>query len=192
MESVLISGFFLCSLYLQHVLGYSALRTGLMFLPAALATTIGAHLASRAVTRFGWRVTAASGLGVAAVGGLLLSGVDRGNAWAEVLPGFVLLVFGLGVGFVCAVTSAMHGVGHLDAGLGSGLVNTAHELGASLGIAVVTAVAGAGLESDMPSLGGFGNAFVTCAVISVVAAVGALTLLPKERPYPSAGPIMAH
>ncbi|WP_327258447.1 MFS transporter [Streptomyces sp. NBC_01240] len=190
---VLISGFFLCSLYLQHVLGYSALRTGLMFLPAALATTIGAHLASQAVARIGWRVTSASGLVIAAVGGLLLSGVDRGNAWAEVLPGFALLSFGLGIGFVCAITSAMHGVGHLDAGLGSGLVNTAHELGASLGIAVVAAVAGAGLEgAGAPSLDGFDNAFVACAVISAVAAVGGLTLLPKERPDPSAGPIMAH
>ncbi|NEB13983.1 MFS transporter [Streptomyces coelicoflavus] len=189
---VLISGFFLCSLYLQHVLGYSALRTGLMFLPAALATTIGAHLASGALSKFGWRVTAFSGLAIAVVGGLLLSGVDRGNAWGEVLPGFVLLSFGLGVAFVCAITSAMHGVEHLDAGLASGLVNTAHELGASLGIAVVAAVAGGGLESAASSLGGFDNAFVACAAISAVAAVGALVLLPKERPDPSAGPIMAH
>ncbi|MDT0614059.1 MFS transporter [Streptomyces lancefieldiae] len=191
---VLISGFFLCSLHLQHVLGHSALRTGLMFLPAALATTVGAHLASRAVPRIGWRPTSASGLVLAAVGALLLSGVDRGNAWTEVLPGFVLLSFGLGIGFVCAITSAMHGVGHLDAGLGSGLVNTAHELGASLGIAVVTAVAGTSLEgaAGTPSLDGLGNAFVTCAVISAVAAVGGLMLLPKERPDPSAGPVMAH
>ncbi|MFD9355176.1 MFS transporter [Streptomyces sp. NPDC060031] len=192
-SGVLISAFFLCSLYLQHVLGFSALRTGLTFLPAALATLVGAHLGSQAVARLGWRATAAGGMAVAVVGALLLTGLERdGNAWTQVMPGFVLLGFGLGIGFVCAITSAMHGVEHKDAGLGSGLVNTCHELGASLGIAVVAAVAGASLEGATPSVDGFGSAFATCAVIAAVAAVAGLTLLPKGRPDPSAGPVFAH
>lgn len=193
-SGVLISAFFLCSLYLQHVLGFSPLRTGLMFLPVALATTIGAHLGSQAVARLGWRLTAGGGMTVAVVGSLLLSGVERdGNAWTQVVPGFVLLGFGLGVGFICAITSAMHGVEHKDAGLGSGLVNTCHELGASLGVAVVAAVAGASLDGGTaPSIDGFGSAFAACAAIAAVAAVVGLTLLPKGRPDPSAGPVFAH
>lgn len=193
-SGVLISAFFLCSFYLQHVLEFSALRTGLMFLPVALATTMGAHLASQAVARLGWRVTAASGMVLATAGALLLTGLEReGNAWTQVLPGFLLLAFGLGTGFVCAITSAMHGVEHADAGLGSGLVNTCHELGASLGIAVVAAVAGSSLEGGAaPSVDGFDGAFLACAAISALAAVVGLTLLPKGKPDPSAGPIMAH
>ncbi|MCX5295329.1 MFS transporter [Streptomyces sp. NBC_00193] len=192
-SGVLISAFFLCSLYLQHVLGFSALRTGLTFLPAALATLVGAHLGSQAVARLGWRATATGGMAVAVAGALLLTGLERdGNAWTQVMPGFILLSFGLGIGFVCAITSSMHGVEHKDAGLGSGLVNTCHELGASLGIAVVAAVAGASLEGTTPSVDGFGSAFTTCAVIAAVAAVAGLTLLPKGRPDPSAGPVFAH
>lgn len=192
-SGVLISAFFLCSLYLQHVLGFSALRTGLTFLPAALATLVGAHLGSQAVARLGWRATAAGGMAVAVAGALLLTGLERdGNAWTQVMPGFIVLSFGLGIGFVCAITSSMHGVEHKDAGLGSGLVNTCHELGASLGIAVVAAVAGASLEGSTPSVDGFGSAFTTCAVIAAVAAVAGLALLPKGRPDPSAGPVFAH
>ncbi|MFB6516816.1 MFS transporter [Streptomyces sp. NPDC056401] len=192
-SGVLISAFFLCSLYLQHVLGFSALRTGLTFLPAALATLVGAHLGSQAVARLGWRATATGGMTAAAGGALLLTGLERdGNAWTQVMPGFILLAFGLGIGFVCAITSSMHGVEHEDAGLGSGLVNTCHELGASLGIAVVAAVAGASLEGTTPSVDGFGSAFTACAVIAAAAAVAGLTLLPKGRPDPSDGPVFAH
>jgi MFS family permease len=146
------------------------------------------------VARLGWRLTAGGGMTVAVVGSLLLSGVERdGNAWTQVVPGFVLLGFGLGVGFICAITSAMHGVEHKDAGLGSGLVNTCHELGASLGVAVVAAVAGASLDGGTaPSIDGFGSAFAACAAIAAVAAVVGLTLLPKGRPDPSAGPVFAH
>lgn len=193
-SGVLISAFFLCSLYLQHVLGFTPLRTGLMFLPVALATTVGAHLGSQAVARLGWRLTAGGGMAVAVAGSLLLTGLERGgNAWTQVVPGFVLLGFGLGAGFICAITSAVHGIEHKDAGLGSGLVNTCHELGASLGVAVVAAVAGASLDGGTaPSIDGFGSAFAACAAIAAVAAVVGLTLLPKGRPDPSAGPAFAH
>ncbi|MEV3987505.1 MFS transporter [Streptomyces sp. NPDC049837] len=196
-SGVLISAFFLCSFYLQHVLGFSALKTGLVFLPVAAVTTVGAHLGSRAVARLGWRWTAGGALGLAAAGALLLTGLERdGDAWTQVLPGFLLLAFGLGAGFVCAVTSAVHGVGHADAGLASGLVNTGHELGAALGIAVVAAVAGASLEggggAGVPPVGGFGAAFATCAVICAAVAVAGPALLPKGRPDPSAGPVFAH
>jgi len=196
-SGVLISTFFLCSLYLQHVLGLSALKTGLVFLPVAVAITLGAHFSSHVIALFGWRPVAAGGFVLGAVGSLLLSRVEAGgNAWTQVLPGFLVGALGLGAGFVSATTSAMSEVPHEDMGLTSGLVNTCHELGAALGVAVVATVAGTSLDSGAasaaPPVSGFDNAFVACAVISLSAAVIGAVLLPRGRPDPSQGPVFAH
>jgi sugar phosphate permease len=93
----------------------------------------------------------------------------------------------------------MNGLPHQDMGLASGLVSTSHELGAALGVAVISTIVGASLERGGPSAGagaagtgGFDNAFTVCAIIAaVVAALGAL-LLPTGRPDPAQGPVMAH
>ncbi|MEU3551933.1 MFS transporter [Streptomyces longwoodensis] len=195
-SGVLISLFFLCSLYLQHVLGLSAMRTGLVFLPVAVAITLGAHVGSKVIGRIGWRPAAIAGFALAAVGGLLLARVgDSGSAWTQVLPGFLVAAVGLGLGFVCATTSAMADVPHQDMGLTSGLVNTFHELGSALGVAVMAAVAGASLDtagSAVPPTSGFSRAFVACAVISLITAAAAALLLPRGRPDPSQGPVFAH
>ncbi|WP_262697441.1 MULTISPECIES: MFS transporter [Streptomyces] len=194
-SGLLISLFFLCSLYLQQVLRLSALRTGLVFLPVAVAITLGAHFGSQAVGRFGWRPVAASGFVLAAIGILLLSRVDEnGNAWTQVLPGFLIAAASLGTGFVAATTSAMSDVPHEDMGLTSGLVNTCHELGAALGVAVVATLAGASLETGGGSVptSGFDRAFLASALISLGAAVAAALLLPRGRPDPSQGPVFAH
>ncbi|MFI1485190.1 MFS transporter [Streptomyces sp. NPDC020747] len=195
-SGVLISMFFLCSLYLQHVLRLSALKTGLVFLPVAVAITLAAHLSSQAIGRFGWRPVATTGFVLGTAGSLLLSRVEEsGSAWTQVLPGFLLVAIGLGAGFVSATTSAMSDLPHEDMGLASGLVNTCHEMGAALGVAVVAAVAGASLETggnSAPSVNGFGSAFLACAVISLGAAVAGALLLPRGRPDPSQGPVFAH
>jgi EmrB/QacA subfamily drug resistance transporter len=195
-SGVLISMFFLCSLYLQHVLGLSALKTGLLFLPVAVAITLAAHLSSQAIGRFGWRPVATTGFTLGAAGSLLLSRVEEnGSAWTQVLPGFLLAAIGLGAGFVSATTSAMSDLPHEDMGLASGLVNTCHEMGAALGVAVVAVVAGTSLETggtSAPSVNGFDSAFLACAVISLGAAVAGALLLPRGRPDPSQGPVFAH
>ncbi|WP_427925010.1 MFS transporter [Streptomyces sp. cg40] len=194
-SGVLISTFFLCSLYLQHVLGLSALKTGLVFLPVAVAITLGAHFSSHLIALFGWRPVAVGGFALGAAGSLLLSRVEAGgSAWTQVLPGFLVGAVGLGAGFVCATTSAMSGVPHEDMGLTSGLVNTCHELGASLGVAVVATVAGTSLDggSAAPPVNGFDSAFTACAVIALSAAVLGGILLPRGRPDPSQGPVFAH
>jgi EmrB/QacA subfamily drug resistance transporter len=197
-SGLLISGFFLSSFYLQHVLGRSAMATGLAFLPVAVAIVLGAHLASTAVGRLGWRATATTGFLLAAVGAVLLRGRDRGTGvWTGIVPGFALMSFGLGAVFVTATTAAMAGLEHRDMGLASGLVNTAHELGAALGVAVIAAIAGASLEagpggSGGAGVGGFQDAFTACAVIAAAAMVAGAVLLPAGRPDPSQGPVMAH
>ncbi|MDN3027119.1 MFS transporter [Streptomyces sp. S.PB5] len=196
-SGLLIASFFLSSFYIQHVLGFSALKTGLVFLPVAVAITLGAHAASHLVARLGWRPVGVLAFALTAAGAALLTRLDADSGvWTDLVPGFALLSLALGTAFVCATTAAMNGLPHQDMGLASGLVSTSHELGAALGVAVISTIAGASLEGGAAGPGagtsGFDNAFTACAVIAAVtAALGAL-LLPKGRPDPAQGPVMAH
>src|SRR5215218_8510348 len=107
-SSLLLATYFLCSLYLQRLHGYTALGTGLVFLPAALATIAGSHLAAQAVSRLRPRPIAAVGFSLAAVGTLLLSRLPADAVvLVELLPGLLLATAGLGAGFVVATTTAM-------------------------------------------------------------------------------------
>jgi MFS family permease len=194
-SALLISGFFLNSLLVQHVFGRSAMETGLLFLPVAVATGIGAHLAGRLVGRLGARPVAAGGFAVATIGYALLARVDAdAGAWTGVLPGFVLAALGLGAGFVTATTTALSRVDAHHAGMASGAVNTAHELGAAVGVAVVSAIAGASVDTTGHggTVGGFADAFWACAAGSAAAAVLVTALLPAGRPPATDGPIFAH
>ncbi|GAA5018952.1 MFS transporter [Streptomyces siamensis] len=179
--ALLIAYFFLGSVYLQHIRGFSPLETGLVFLPVAVATGIGAHLGSRLVGRIGSRPTAAAGMAVAAAGTIPLTRLsETGNVYAGLLPGFVVAALGLGAVFVTATTTALAMVEHEEAGLASGVVNTFHEVGGSIGVAVVSTVAASGFERG--SVGGFGDAFTVCAVAAGAGAVVALGLVPRGRP----------
>jgi EmrB/QacA subfamily drug resistance transporter len=186
-SGLLLATYFLSSLYLQRLLGYTALDTGLVFLPAALATIAGSHLAARTIGHLGPRPVAAAGFTLAAVGTLLLSRMPSHAAvLVDLLPGLLLATAGLGAGFVAATTTAMAHVDHDRAGLTSGLLNTGHELGASLGVAVVSTIAAASVTSDplagRPPVGGFDRALLAGAVVATVAAAAAPWLLPPGRP----------
>jgi EmrB/QacA subfamily drug resistance transporter len=196
-SGLLLATYFLSSLYLQHVLGYTALETGLLFLPAALLTIVGSHLAAHAVGRLGPRPVAAAGFALAAAGALLLSRLPADAAvLVDLLPGLLLATAGLGAGFVVAATTAMAHVDHDQAGLGSALLNTGHELGASLGVALVSAIAGASVASESlggrPGVAGFDRAFLACAVVAAVAALASPWLLPPGRPPATDRPVFAH
>jgi EmrB/QacA subfamily drug resistance transporter len=195
-SGLLLATYFLASLYLQRLLGYTALDTGLVFLPAALATIAGSQLAARTIGPLGPRPVAAAGFTLAAVGALLLSRMPADAAvLVDLLPGLLLATAGLGAGFVVATTTAMAYVDHDEAGLTSGLLNTAHELGASLGVAVVSAIAAASLTSDPlagpPLVGGFDRAFLACALLAAAAAAAAPWLLPPGPPA-SDGSLFTH
>jgi predicted MFS family arabinose efflux permease len=190
---LLLTGFFLVSWYLQHRAGYSALKTGVVYLPVAVATGLGAHLASRSLGHLGFRPTAVSGFVVAAVGALLLTRLPAsGNAALAVLPGFLLLSAGVGMALVTATTVALHEADHTEAGLISGLVNTGHELGSALGVALASVLAAGSLGVTATGVGGFRTAFAVAAGIAAVAGVTALGLLPAGRPDPTARPAFAH
>jgi EmrB/QacA subfamily drug resistance transporter len=173
---VLVGAFFLSTLYLQRVLGATALETGLAFLPLTLVIVAGAHLASHALPRTGTRPLLIAGLALAAGGLLTLSGAATDAGYAlDLLPGFVAVGFGVGLAFVAINVTAMAEVGHREAGLASGLMTTAHELGAALGVAALSAVA----AGD-----GLGDAFAVAAGVAAVGALAAIVALPSVRPEP--------
>lgn len=185
--ALLIAYFFLGSVHLQHVRGFSPLKTGLVFLPVAVATGLGAHLASRLVGRIGSRAVAVAGLATAAAGTVPLTSLSAdGSVYGGLLPGFVLASFGLGAVFVTATTTALGMIDQHEAGLASGVVNTFHEVGASVGVAAVSTVAAAGIEQG--SVGGFTDAFTVCAVAAAVSAAVALPLVPRGKPQMADGP----
>src|ERR671934_26693 len=128
---VLVGTFFLNTVYLQRVLGDSALQTGLAFLPLTAVILLAAHVASHLLEHAGSRVVALVGLALMAGGSLLLAAApDRASYLQDLLPGLLVLGLGVGLTFVAASVTAMAEVGHDQAGLASRLMTTAHELGA--------------------------------------------------------------
>jgi MFS family permease len=184
---LLLGLFFLTSLYFQHVRGFSALKTGLLFLPVAIAITVGAQLAAHLISRIGGRPIAVASFVLTAAGAFLLSGLSAdGNVYTEVLPGFLLAALGIGPAFVTATTTTLANVPHDEAGVASGVVNTFHELGGSIGVAVVSTVAAAGIDSGM-DVTGFTDAYFVCAIAAAAAALVAVALVPGGRPRAVAG-----
>jgi EmrB/QacA subfamily drug resistance transporter len=182
-SGVLFGTFLLSSLYLQNVLGMGPLETGLSFLPLALTAGAGAHLGSQLSARFGVRVTMAGAFAVTAAGMLLLSGVDRGGSYlADVLPG--LMVAGLGLGTVLAsvAISVLSGARNEETGMLSGLNTTGHEIGGTLGIAVLVTVATTAGGSTA-SAGGIADAFLAAGVLAAFGSLLALIVLPSARSF---------
>ncbi|MGH2855101.1 MAG: MFS transporter, partial [Solirubrobacteraceae bacterium] len=178
---ILVGSFYLNTLYLQNVLGYSALKTGLSFLPLALVILAAAHLASHLLSHAGARVVAVVGLALTSAAALLLAiAPDRASYLTDLLPGFVLLGAGVGLVFVAVTVTAMADVDHEHAGLASGIMTTAHELGAALGVAILAAVA----ASNGSPVRGYGDSFFLAAGIAGLLAVVAAIVLPALRPAP--------
>jgi len=179
--AALFAWFFLSALYMQLVLGYSPLEVGLAFLPAnLLMAAFSVALSARLVTRFGIKLPLSAGLGVAAVGLLLFARAPvDGDYVVDVLPAMILLGCGAGVAFNPLLLAAMSDVEPQDAGLASGLVNTAFMMGGALGLAVLASLAAsrtdslaAGGDGPLAALtGGYHVAFVAGAAFAAAAAV---------------------
>jgi EmrB/QacA subfamily drug resistance transporter len=194
--------FFLGALYLQRILGYDALQTGLAFLPVTiLMGTLSVRYTDRLVMRFGARKLVLSGL-VLFMAGLALftrAPID-GNYVVDILPVMVLLGVGAGLCFPALMTLAMSGATPDDAGLASGLINTTAQVGGALGLAVLAtlsasrsaALVGAGEEPNAAALlSGYHLAFGIGAVLVLVAIAVAVTILqpePRSEPETDADP----
>ena len=140
--SGVFSMWFFLTLYLQQVLGYSALRAGLAFLPMTLSVALAASFAPRLVARFGVRAVLTTGMLSSALGLGLLTGVAPGGSYLEtVLPGGMLGAGGLGLALVPATIAAMQGIPAAQSGLASGLLNTSRLLGGAFGLAILSTIA---------------------------------------------------
>lgn len=179
--AAMFAWFFISALYLQRVLGYTALQVGLAFLPANLimaAFSLG--LSARMVMRLGIRPTLSIGLLLAAIGFALFSRVPIDGVFAlDVLPAMVLLGAGAGMAFNPLLLAAMSDVHPGESGLASGVVNTSFMMGGALGLAILASLAAArtggllrfGAESLAALAGGYRLAFISGAVLAAAAAL---------------------
>ena len=200
-SAVLFGAFLLLSLYMQNVLGTGPIETGLAFLPLALAAGAGAHAGSQLVSRVGVRGPMAGAFAFAATGLLLLAGVDaNGSYLPDVLPGMLITGLGLGVVLVSVAVAVLTGASDEETGMLSGLNTTGHEIGGSLGVAVLATIAvGAGGHAPGEAArlaGGIGDAFLAAgglafaaSLLALIALPSAKAFLPKLRLAPSSMPI---
>jgi MFS family permease len=184
--------FFLSALYLQLVLGYSPLQVGVAFLPANLimgAFSVG--LSAKVVMRFGIKLPLATGMALVAAGLLLFARAPvDGTFTADVLPAMILLGLGVGLAFNPVLLAAMNDVEPAEAGLASGVVNTAFMMGGALGLAVLASIAasrteslaGGGEASLADLVGGYHAAFLVGALFAAAAAVIGAVALRTPRP----------
>jgi len=194
--AAMFAWFFLSALYLQLVLEYSPLEVGLAFLPGNLVMmALSVFVSARLVMRFGFRLPLGVGLSVAALGLLLFARAPVGGDFVvDVLPGMLLLGFGAGIAFNPVLLAAMSDVEPQDAGLASGVVNTAFMMGGALGLAVLASIADsrsgsllAGGESPAAALaGGYHVAFVVGALFALAAAAIGAGLLRNAALAPDA------
>ncbi|MES9540708.1 MFS transporter [Actinomadura sp. NPDC000600] len=181
--ALMIAMFFLGTFYFQHARDYGALRTGLLFLPIAVATMAGANLTGRTIAAAGPRRLAVAGL-VAAAAGMAIPAVSLHPV--TVVAGTAIAGAGAGAMFVVASATALGQVAPHESGIASGIVSTFHEFGASIGAAVISSVAAASLTGD--TLDGFTNGFVLAAATAAVATLASAVLTPGR---PAAAPDQA-
>jgi MFS family permease len=195
--AVLLAGsmfawFFLTALYLQFVLGYSPLQVGLAFLPSSLimgAFSLG--LSAKLVMRFGIKPPMVAGMLFMAAGLLLFTRLPvDGSFVVDILPGSILLAIGAGMGFNPLLLAAMGDVEPTEAGLASGVVNTAFMMGGALGLAVLASLSASRTDRLLLSgddqltalTGGYHSAFLVGALFAVAGAVLGGVLIRAEKP----------
>ncbi len=187
--------FFLGALYLERVLGYDALQIGLAFLPVTVVMgTLSLRYSDRLVMRFGARATLLPGLALIAVALVYMSfaPVD-GTYLADVLPAMILLGSGAGLAFPALMNLAMSGATRADAGLASGLVNTAAQVGGALGLALLATLSATrsdaliadGQATADALTSGYHLAFLVGAALAAGAIVVTLAVL-RPAPMPAA------
>ena len=172
--------FFFLTLYMQEVLGYSPIKAGAAYLPVTATLALSAGLSSQLFARIGTRPVTVAGLLFSAGGMFYLSRVPlHGSYLPDLLPGLMIMAFGLGAVFVSVTAAANAGVPADNAGLAAGLLNASQQLGMALGLAVLSAVASARtshlLGEHVPRVraltSGYHYALLTCAIFVAVAAL---------------------
>ena len=151
----LFAMFYFNTLYLQRVLGYSALEAGLAFLPFTAGIIIGAGLSQSLVPRLGAREVPLIGMPLAIVGLLLFMRLQPDGSYVtDLLPGIMLASIGMGLTFVPITLIATSGIPNSDAGLASGLFNTSQQIGGALGLAILATLS---VDATQDTLAGLGS-----------------------------------
>jgi predicted MFS family arabinose efflux permease len=182
--------FVFLSLYMQEVLGYSAIKTGLAFLVIAVGIIVSSGLAQGLVTRVGAKVVLTAGLlGFAAAQVLFFRLPVAGRYTADLLPGFLIVAVALGFAFVGDLIASATDVRPSDAGLASGLINTSQQIGGAIGLAVTTTVAAArttallhsGHRPAVALTGAFHDVFAITGALALAGALVVATLIRRAR-----------
>jgi EmrB/QacA subfamily drug resistance transporter len=187
--------FFFVSLYIQNILGYSPLLTGIAFLPVPIIIGVISYQAPKLLQRFNFKHLLITGTALTTLGVYLMSFVDAQSHYlTNILPGFVILACGFGISFVAVVVAATAGVPPEESGLASGLINTSQQIGGALGLAILAVVAStttkaalaAGHAATQATVLGYQRAFLASALIMAVALFVAVAVIqvPKTRPAP--------
>lgn len=167
--AALFGMFFVITLYLQRVLGYSPLEAGLAWLALSVTALLASAAGAALVTRLGPRAPLVAGLSIATIGVWLLSRLPADARYLnDVMPALAVAGIGIGLAFVTLSIGALEGVDEPDAGLASGLVNTTQQIGGALGVAILSTVALAD---------GFEDALLIAAAFAAAGAVFAATLV---------------
>ena len=190
MGTAMFSMFLMLTLYMQQVLGYSAMKTGVAYLAVAGTAIIWSAVAAQLVTRIGVKPVLTVGMTMLTGGLVYFTQVSVGGTYlGDLLPGFLLVRVGIGFSFVPISIAALAGVQPAEAGLASGLINTSQQIGGALGIAALSTIAtsqtsdavASGAALDVALVDGFTAAFLAGVIIAGLGIVAALTLIRKDE-----------
>jgi EmrB/QacA subfamily drug resistance transporter len=190
MGTVMFSMFLMLTLYMQQVLGYSAMKTGVAYLAVAGTAIVWSTVAAQLVTRIGVKPVLTVGMTMLTGGLVYFTQVSLGGSYfADLLPGFLIIGVGIGFSFVPISIAALAGVEPAEAGLASGLINTSQQIGGALGIAALSTIAttrtadavAAGSAQDVALVDGFTAAFLAGAIVAAIGIVAALTLIRRDE-----------
>ena len=190
MGTALFAMFLMLTLYMQQVLGYSAMKTGVAYLAVAGTAIIWSTVAAQLVTRVGVKPVLVGGMSFLTAGLVYFTQVSvNGSYLGDLLPGFLIIGVGIGFSFVPISIAALAGVSPAEAGLASGLINTSQQIGGALGIAALSTIAtsqtsnalAAGTAVPAALVDGFQAAFLVGAIIAALGIVAALTLIRREE-----------
>jgi len=186
--TVFFSLFFLLTLYWEQVQHYSALRTGVAYLPFGLAIGLGIAVSTKLVTRFGVRPLLAGGFTISTLGMIAISRISvHGSYVNQALPGLVVMAFGAGLCFSGFVNASVHNVSRADASLASGVQNAVQQVGGAIGLAVLVTLAlrhattatAHGIAAAAAATDGYVVAFRIGAAILAVGAVVVLAFMER-------------
>jgi EmrB/QacA subfamily drug resistance transporter len=183
------SMFLMLTLYMQQVLGYSAMKTGIAYLAVAGTAIFWSFLAANLVTRIGVKPVLVAGMAFLTAGVAYFTQVSVGGSYVgDLLPGFLLISIGLGFSFVPISIAALAGVQPSEAGLASGLINTSQQIGGALGVAILSTIAtsttddavAAGDSVPVALTDGFEAAFIAGTAIALVGVLVSIFIVRRE------------